>query len=107
VTNIYISFEKFPPGKDRIVVEHERMFIVLVRMSENSYVAFEDRCSHADVPLSDGTIDKEDNCVECPAHGARFDLNTGSPLCLPAVAPIQIFVTEVDNDNGRVKITLS
>jgi 3-phenylpropionate/trans-cinnamate dioxygenase ferredoxin subunit len=48
--------------------------ICLVRLHDEVY-AVEDRCPHRDFPLSGGDV--VDGCLECPWHGARFDLRTG------------------------------
>jgi hypothetical protein len=30
-----------------------------------------------------------------PRHGARFDIRTGKPLCMPATEPVRTFEIEV------------
>lgn len=60
------------------------------------YFALEDRCSHADVKLSRGKY--TNGVVTCPAHGARFDVKTGAPLCMPAVTPVRQFLVRVDGE---------
>jgi len=62
--------------------------------------AVEDRCSHAAVPLSRGSLDGFE--VECPFHGARFDVRSGRPLCPPAREPIAVF--DVATSAGGVEI---
>ncbi|RST12967.1 bifunctional 3-phenylpropionate/cinnamic acid dioxygenase ferredoxin subunit [Streptomyces sp. WAC05374] len=57
--------------------------------------AIDDTCSHQDASLSEGWV--EDCLVECPLHGASFDLRTGQPTCLPARRPVrthQVVVTD-------------
>ncbi|MFG3504876.1 bifunctional 3-phenylpropionate/cinnamic acid dioxygenase ferredoxin subunit [Streptomyces sp. NPDC047821] len=49
--------------------------------------AIDDTCSHQDASLSEGWV--EDCRVECPLHGASFDLRTGQPTCLPARRPVR------------------
>ena len=49
---------------------------------EGEFFAIDDRCSHADESLSEGEV--YDCKVECPAHGAEFDLKTGEALTQPA-----------------------
>jgi 3-phenylpropionate/trans-cinnamate dioxygenase ferredoxin component len=67
--------------------------IAVVNTPEGLFAA-EDRCSHADVPLSEGDVD---GCtLECLAHGSRFDLRNGRPLEPPAVAPIPTYPVRVD-----------
>ena len=67
--------------------------IVLFRDEQGAVFALDDCCSHAEVQLSGGSF--ADGIVECPAHGAKFDVRTGRPLCMPAVAPVQSFVVRV------------
>ncbi len=66
--------------------------LVVIREGSEVFI-FEDRCSHADVALSGGTC--ADGQIECPAHGARFDLRTGAAKCMPAVRPIKKFQARI------------
>ena len=43
---------------------------------EGKFYAIDDLCSHAEASLSEGEV--YDCKVECPLHGAEFDLNTGA-----------------------------
>lgn len=61
-----------------------------------------DRCSHAEASLSEGEV--FDTEVECPRHGASFDLTDGSPLSLPATKPVATYVTNVIG--GDVHVTI-
>ena len=54
-------------------VEIEGREILLVRIDDDIY-AISDTCSHADVSLSNGFVEADDCAVECPKHGASFDL---------------------------------
>jgi 3-phenylpropionate/trans-cinnamate dioxygenase ferredoxin subunit len=73
--------------------------IALVR-AEGELCAFEDRCSHDGGTLAEGTLA---GCViECPRHGARFDVATGRVLRMPAAAPIETFPTR--EEEGSVYI---
>ncbi len=58
-----------------------------------SFYAIEDRCTHDDSPF--GMEQLEGAVIECPRHGARFDVTTGEVLCMPAVAPVATFPTRV------------
>ncbi len=64
--------------------------------------AIEDRCSHAEASLAAGEL--FDTGVECPRHGAEFDLITGKPLSLPATKPVLVYPTELRD--GSVFVTL-
>jgi nitrite reductase/ring-hydroxylating ferredoxin subunit len=39
--------------------------------------ATSDRCRHLFAPLGNGHV-TEDGCLECPWHGARYDVRTGA-----------------------------
>ena len=58
-------------------------------------------CSHAEADLADGEV--YDCKVECPLHGAEFDLKTGEALTLPATKPVSVFRTEIDGDTLIIK----
>ena len=42
--------------------------------------------------------------IQCPIHGARFDLKTGRNLSLPAVRPIRRYEVRVDGDSIQVNV---
>jgi Rieske Fe-S protein len=60
----------------------------------------EARCSHRGGPLYDGAV--VDGCLECPWHGARFDLVTGEARRGPAAAAQPVY--EVEHDGDRISI---
>ncbi len=55
--------------------------------------AIADRCSHAEASLCEGEV--FDGEVECPRHGAAFDIATGAVLTLPATKPVATYHVEV------------
>jgi 3-phenylpropionate/trans-cinnamate dioxygenase ferredoxin component len=76
----------------------EGVRVALVRIDQDFY-AIGDRCSHADVSLSDGEVMVEDREIECWKHGSTFSLETGVPSCLPANRPVPTYtVTVVDDE---------
>ena len=68
---------------------------LLVRLDDDYYV-IEDVCSHDGQPLSDGPV--IECSIQCPRHGAKFDLQTGEALCMPATRGIRAFKVEVRDD---------
>jgi 3-phenylpropionate/trans-cinnamate dioxygenase ferredoxin subunit len=81
-------------GERRMMaVKANGLNLVLFRLEDGGVAVLEDRCSHADVRLSRGEY--EDGVVECPAHGARFEVNTGRHLCMPAVTGVRSFPATV------------
>ena len=58
--------------------------------------ALDDKCSHGEISLSEGFVD--DQTIECWAHGAKFELDTGKPLSLPAYEPVATYEVLIEND---------
>jgi 3-phenylpropionate/trans-cinnamate dioxygenase ferredoxin component len=72
---------------------------------EGALFAVSDVCTHAEASLSEGHV--EGQTVECPLHGACFDLRTGEALTPPAVEPVQTFAVVVQDDEVYVEVTSS
>lgn len=72
--------------------------IALVRIGDDFY-AIGDRCSHADVSLSDGDVLTDSREIECWKHGAAFSVETGVPSCLPAVKAVPTYDVVVEGDD--------
>jgi len=70
-------------------------YAVLFNM-DGQFYALPDTCTHAQASLSQGLF--EDGGVECPLHGARFDVKTGRVLSLPAVIPERPYVVKVEGE---------
>ena len=68
----------------------------IVRIGDDVF-AFEDRCTHDDGPLADGTFDVENCEVMCPRHGARFNIKTGEALSMPAVEDVPTYATKIED----------
>jgi 3-phenylpropionate/trans-cinnamate dioxygenase ferredoxin component len=67
------------------------------------FYAIDDLCTHDGGPLNQGTL--EDNLVECPRHGAKFDVTDGRAVVLPAVQPVRTYPVQVDGDDVKVDIS--
>ncbi len=92
-----MSFEVACAMSDLTVGRAHRVLVggvalAVVRIDDDVY-AVEDRCSHADVALSEGEV--EGCTLECWLHGSAFDLRTGLPLTPPATQPVATFATRV------------
>ena len=72
--------------------------LAVVRIGDDFY-AISDRCSHADVPLSEGDVWEEEREIECPKHGSTFSLQTGEPQTLPATRPVPVYDVRIDGDD--------
>ena len=69
---------------------------------EGQIYAIDDMCSHAEASLSEGEV--YDCKVECPLHGAEFDLKTGKATTLPATKPVVTYNTDVDDEYLYVEV---
>jgi nitrite reductase/ring-hydroxylating ferredoxin subunit len=64
--------------------------------------AIEDICPHAEALLSQGFV--ENGVVECPLHGAQFEIASGK--CLNEIGERDIRCFPVKVENGRVVIQI-
>ena len=92
--------EELPTGEVRLI-EVEGLKIGVFNAGGELY-AIEDRCSHDEGPLAEGTFDPSAGTVECPRHGSLFDLSSGRPKTLPAFAPVDTFDVRVED--GEIKL---
>jgi len=76
---------------------------LLICHTEGGFYAIDDTCTHDDGPLGDGWLDG--TAIECPRHGARFDVTTGKVLCLPAAVPVNAYPVKVDGDEIKVNVS--
>ncbi|MDK1019278.1 MAG: non-heme iron oxygenase ferredoxin subunit [Actinomycetota bacterium] len=75
--------------------------VAVFRVGEEVH-AIADRCSHAEASLAEGEL--FDHEVECPKHGASFDVTTGKALTLPATKAVAVYAAEVRNGEVFIKI---
>jgi 3-phenylpropionate/trans-cinnamate dioxygenase ferredoxin subunit len=59
-------------------------------------------CTHDDGPLGEGYL--VGNEIECPRHGARFDVRSGEVRSLPAIVPIPTFEVKIEGDDILVDV---
>lgn len=89
------ALDELKPGKSlRIKVGDHA--IAIVRTPSGNVRALDDKCSHGEISLSEGFVDE--GTIECWAHGAKFDLETGKPLSLPAYEPVATYEVLIEND---------
>jgi 3-phenylpropionate/trans-cinnamate dioxygenase ferredoxin component len=91
---------EIPEGESRIY-DVEGTLVVICRVEGRLY-AVEDRCTHDDGPLGEGYLDGFE--IECPRHGARFDVRTGAVCRMPAVVPVESFPLKVEEGNVYVEV---
>jgi 3-phenylpropionate/trans-cinnamate dioxygenase ferredoxin subunit len=92
--------EDIPPERVKVIeVGEERIAVCNV---DGRYCAIADVCTHDGGPLDQGEL--FGNEIECPRHGARFDVCTGKALTLPAVLPVKTYPVRVDDGEIQVEV---
>ena len=87
--------DELSPGQVRTLDAGDQP-VAVCRAVDGQIYAVEDVCTHDDGPLGEGELDGFE--IECPRHGARFDIRTGKVLCMPAVVDIRTFPVRVEGD---------
>ena len=95
------SLGDIEPGTAR-VVEVGGQSIALCRVEDGELYAIENRCTHDDGPLGEGEL--EGDRIECPRHGALFDVKTGRAVTLPAIGKVRCFAVSVDNGQVQIEV---
>jgi 3-phenylpropionate/trans-cinnamate dioxygenase ferredoxin subunit len=88
---------------ERLIVDIGYETVALFKVV-GKYYAIADVCSHDDGPVAEGEVEGEE--IECPRHGAHFDLRTGKALSLPAVADIPAYPVRIEGDEILVGLPL-
>ncbi|NMD71987.1 Rieske (2Fe-2S) protein [Bacillus sp. DNRA2] len=66
---------------------------ILIRLSEDKYVAYQNACTHLRCPVF---WVKEEGEMVCPCHHGKFDVNTGSPTAGPPRRPLPEILVKVE-----------
>lgn len=87
------------PG-EHMLVKVEDADIVLINL-DGEFYAIEDVCTHDGSEISSGCL--VDGSIECPRHGARFDIRTGEVTAPPAYEPVDTFPVQVTEGVVQVR----
>ncbi len=74
---------------------------ILIANWQGTLFATQDLCTHDNGKLGDGEL--ADGAIECPRHGARFDLQTGRGT-MPALLPIKTFSIKIQDNQVLVAL---
>ena len=90
---------EIPVGGKKVL--HVDDVAVAVFHLEDGYFAIEDVCTHDGGPLAEGCV--VNGVIECPRHGAKFDVRTGAVRQFPATAPVPTYPVRVAGDEIQLE----
>ena len=86
------------PGETKVVeVGGEQVLVVNV---DGTIYACDEICSHAYAGLSEGDLNGDE--IECPLHGAAFNVTTGECLTPPAQETLRVFPVQIEGQDVLV-----
>jgi len=91
------------PDPGTLLVEVGERLVALIHAAGHFY-ALDDVCTHDGGPLSEGPVDPQARTIACPRHGAKFDLQTGAAMTMPATKPTVSHEVKVEGDQIFVRI---
>jgi 3-phenylpropionate/trans-cinnamate dioxygenase ferredoxin component len=89
-----------PPG--RVAVFHVDDRDVAICNVDGEFYAIDDVCTHDGGSLDQGEL--EGDQIECPRHGARFDVRTGEAVQLPAFEPVETYPVRLEGDTIQLGV---
>ena len=93
--------DELPEGEARIFEVDEDLRVALCKV-DGEIFALEDVCPHDDGPLGEGCLRGHE--IECPRHGARFDVRSGAVTRMPAPYPVSTFAVRVEDGDVLVEL---
>ena len=66
------------------------------------FYAIDDLCTHDGGSLDQGQLEGDE--IECPRHGARFNVTTGEAIQLPAFEPVETHEVRVEGETLQVGV---
>jgi nitrite reductase/ring-hydroxylating ferredoxin subunit len=89
-----------PPGRGKQVTVNGKT-LALFNVN-GAYYAIDNECPHRGGPLAEG--DLQGTTVECPWHGATFDVTTGGHLSPPAPRGVSAYKVQVVGQEVQVDV---
>ena len=86
--------DDIPAGRVKLV-EHGDIRIAVCNV-DGQYYAIEDVCTHDGGSLDQGQLEGDE--IECPRHGARFNVRTGAATLMPAVMPVPTYPIKIEGN---------
>ena len=89
------------PEMGKTVIEVGDRVVALFHVS-GTFWAIDDECTHDGGPLAEGRLDGF--AIECPRHGAKFDIRNGRALTMPATRPTVAHEVKVEGDQVFIRL---
>lgn len=89
------KINELPPGT-RKLVHFEEVTVAIFNLN-GQYYCIEDVCTHDGGPVAEGELDGF--AIECPRHGALFDIRDGAVLSMPAVTPVPTYEVKIEGED--------
>jgi 3-phenylpropionate/trans-cinnamate dioxygenase ferredoxin component len=91
---------EIPPERVAVfrVGDHE----VAVCNVGGQFYAIDDLCTHDGGSLDQGELEGAE--IECPRHGARFDVRNGAAVQLPAFEPVETHDVRLEGESVQVGV---
>ncbi len=82
------------------VVDVDNVMVAVFNL-DGEFIAIEDVCPHDGSEIASGCV--KNGILECPYHGATFDLRSGDVLTPPAYDPLEMMQVRVENGFVEVR----
>jgi 3-phenylpropionate/trans-cinnamate dioxygenase ferredoxin subunit len=92
--------DEIPP--ERVAVFEVGDHDVAVCNVEGEFYAIDDLCTHDGGALDQGELEGDE--IECPRHGARFDVRTGRATQMPAFEPVETHAVRLEGNDVLVAV---
>jgi 3-phenylpropionate/trans-cinnamate dioxygenase ferredoxin subunit len=87
------------PNGSRRILEIDGQPVAVFNIA-GEYYAIADVCSHDDGPVAEGELIGYE--IECPRHGAHFDVRNGKVLSFPAIVDIPAYPVRVEGEEIQI-----
>ena len=92
------TIEDVPPGTVKVYEVEDRE--IAVCNANGELYGIDNVCTHDEGSLDQGELIGFE--VECPRHGARFDVRSGNVTSPPAPYPVDTFAVRVEGDEIQI-----
>jgi 3-phenylpropionate/trans-cinnamate dioxygenase ferredoxin subunit len=94
-----VSTADLGPGEN-VIIEVDDAMIAIFNLA-GEFFAIEDVCTHDGSEIASGCVIGEE--IECPRHGAKFNIKTGAVTTPPAYEAIDTFPIRIVDGIVQVK----